>query len=144
MSLHGMSLQGCRPGGVCLRAQVSSFGNLPRVRSSGSIAGGRGSSRGVGPGAIMSHVESIASSAVRVADKIKARPNDEFMFLPPLTKSGVHYSVLLCFFKTYERPLATHLCCTTLVHKHAVSSRACTQKEQAAPSGQLPACAGTP
>ena len=49
---------------ACL--QVSSFGSLPRVRSSASMGGRR---EGVG----MSKVESIASSAVRVADKIQAR-----------------------------------------------------------------------
>jgi len=47
-------------------AQVSSFGSLPRVRSGGSMAA-------AGAGSTMSKVESIASSAVRVAEKIQAR-----------------------------------------------------------------------
>ena len=51
---------------VILATQASSFGSLPRVRSSASM-GDRRESLG------MSKVESIASSAVRVADKIQAR-----------------------------------------------------------------------
>lgn len=52
-------------------AQVSSFGSLPRAQSSSSV-GGR-STAGGEPGPSMSKVESIASTAVRAADKIQAR-----------------------------------------------------------------------
>ena len=55
---------------------MSSFGSLPRVRSSASMGGRR---EGVG----MSKVESIASSAVRVADKIQARTDLQEMLLLP-------------------------------------------------------------
>jgi len=59
---------GCAPSpdpNPIMCAQVSSFGSLPRVRSGGSMAVG-------GSIATMSKVESIASSAVRVAEKIQA------------------------------------------------------------------------
>ena len=54
-----------------MRTQVSSFGSLPRARSSASM-GGR-STAGGESGPSMSKVESIASTAVRAADKIQAR-----------------------------------------------------------------------